>query len=242
MKNLLTLCMLLSLSSICFSQKNKKAVFLFWDSTGKAVDTEKDASFFTVSQQINDTCWQSQNYAMRGPLVSSEQFKDKAKKVRHGQAAFMRPDGTLDSTGAFVNGNPDGRWIYYNQNGMEVIEKQYVLGELVKYMKIEGNGRNAYDTEASFDGGAAGWQQYLIQNLRYPEYALNNKIQGQVKVAFAVDERGRVRNEMILKSVEFTLDYEALRLLRESPKWIPATIAARKLTSYRQQGIQFRTE
>lgn len=242
MKNLLSLCIIISLSSICFSQKTNKAVFLFWDSTGKSAVPEKDASFFTVAQKINDTCWQRQNYIMRGPLVSSEQFKSKDEKIRHGQTAIMRPDGTLDSTGTFTNGKPDGRWVYYKENGNEMMEKQYVMGELVSSKNIEGTSQSGFDTEASFQGGATGWQRYLIQNIRYPEYALNNKIQGEVKVGFFVDEKGRVRNEMVLKSVEFTLDYEALRLLRESPKWVPATSDEKKVTCYKQQGISFRSK
>ena len=239
MKKLFAIIYLILIAIAATSQKSKKVSFQFWDSAGKEVKKEKDALFFSMRQQINDTCWQIENYAMMGPLVSSEQFRDKEAKMPHGRSAFMRADGSLDSTGTFANGKPHGIWLYFNTSGQLVEEKQYAMGDLMSAVSTEGSRSNS-DVEARFEGGANGWLRYLMQNLRYPQYALNNKIQGDVKVGFIVDEKGRVRSEMILKSVEFSLDYEALRLIKESPKWVPAIRNGANVTSYVQQGILFR--
>lgn len=238
MKKLFAIIYLILIAIAATSQRSKKVSFQFWDASGKEVKKEKDALFFSMRQQINDTCWQVENYAMMGPLVSSEQFRDKEAKILNGKSAFMRADGSLDSTGTFTNGKPNGTWLYFDPTGKLVKEKQYTMGELISTISTESN--NNLDVEARFEGGANAWMRYLIQNLRYPQYALSNKIQGDVKVGFIVDEKGRVRGEMILKSVEFSLDHEALRLIRESPKWVAAMRNGASVTSYAQQGILFR--
>src|SRR5687767_6204333 len=116
MKNLLSIIILLSIATISFSQKKKKETFQFYDAAGKSV-AEKDGKFFTRILYVNDTCWQFQNYAVAGPLVSCEEYKDREGKTHHGRSAFMRPDGTLDSTGNFTNGKPDGNWLYFDNSG-----------------------------------------------------------------------------------------------------------------------------
>ena len=98
------------------------------------------------------------------------------------------------------------------------------------------------DTPAEFAGGKDGWTRFLIRNLRYPQYAMGNNIVGSVKVLFMVDEKGRITDDIILKSAEFTLDNEARRLLHESHEWIPATKNGQKVKSYTQTGVQFKID
>lgn len=152
--------MLLALSLVSFSQKNKKPVFYFWDSAGKAVNEEK-AFFFTLVSKTNDTCYQVLNYEIMGPLVSSEEFKDKEGKIRHGRSSYMRIDGTLDSTGHFTNSKPNGAWMYFNPDGNLINHKQYLMGELVseprkqptpQEEKVEYNP----DVQSQFNGGFKG--------------------------------------------------------------------------------------
>jgi protein TonB len=161
----------------------------------------------------------------------------------------MRPDGTLDSTGHFMNGKPDGTWYYCNDNGAVIMHKEYSLGKLLSTWDAQGHSvdlknpsSDRPDVEAEFPGAAPLWQRYLIKNLRYPLYAQKNKITGQVVTGFVVDTAGRIRNEILIRSVEFTLDAEALRLIRESSIWIPATKNGQKVNSYKEQPIRFMLE
>ncbi|MBC7829268.1 MAG: TonB family protein [Chitinophagaceae bacterium] len=242
MKNSLCLILLLSLSVVLFSQKSKKQVFQFWDSAGKVV-REKDARYLTRIRYVNDTCWQFQHYEMMSPMISSGEYKDKDGTVRHGRSSFMRIDGTLDSTGHFVNNKPDGTWLYFSNNGRLATKKEYSMGDLLSTWnasdKIDHS--NKPDVEAQFPGSNMEWQRYLIRNLRYPEYAMGRQIQGNVEMYFQIDAEGNVQDEILIQSVEFTLDNEALRLLRESRKWIPANKNGQKIASYKQQGIAFKT-
>lgn len=63
---------------------------------------------------------------------------------------------------------------------------------------------------------------YIAARIRYPLIASENGIEGQVVVSFVVMEDGSISNPRIKKSVDPMLDKEALRLIKDMPKWIPA--------------------
>ena len=63
--------------------------------------------------------------------------------------------------------------------------------------------------------------EYLKTNMRYPQIAKENGIQGRVILQFVVDETGKVRDPQILRSVDPALDAEAIRLVEAMPLWTP---------------------
>jgi TonB family protein len=248
MKNLLSIILLLSFSLASFSQKKKNEILQFYDAAGKTTK-EKDAKYITRILVMNDTCWQFHRYKIMAPMISLNEYRDKEGKILHGRSSCMRPDGTLDSSGQFVNGKPNGTWLYFTSSGNIGMKKEYSMGELVStWNAIDNNSgkkdsiNNEPDVQAQFPGSAKGWSMYLISNLRYPVYARERRIQGAVILYFQVDTDGRVQEEMLLKSAELTLDNEGLRLLKESPSWLPATKNGQKVKSYVQQPVTFRLE
>ncbi len=72
-----------------------------------------------------------------------------------------------------------------------------------------------------FPGGDIGLRNYLEQNLKYPQIALLNGIQGTVYVSFVINEEGNVVQPKIARSVDPALDKEALRLVSSLPRWKP---------------------
>lgn len=74
-----------------------------------------------------------------------------------------------------------------------------------------------------FPGGTEALMQYLSKNIEYPVSARDAGIQGNVITQFTVDKDGSVIKESIkiLRSVDETLDKEAMRVILSMPKWIP---------------------
>ncbi len=70
-------------------------------------------------------------------------------------------------------------------------------------------------------GGANEFRQYIGENLRYPEVAAENGIQGRVFVQFVVEADGRLTNVKVIRGVDPSLDKEAVRVVESSPKWNP---------------------
>ncbi|HOP05376.1 MAG TPA: energy transducer TonB [Tenuifilaceae bacterium] len=73
-----------------------------------------------------------------------------------------------------------------------------------------------------FGGGDSNkFREYIAKNLRYPEVAAENGIQGRVFVQFVVEPDGRVSNVKVVRGVDPALDKEAIRVVESSPKWKP---------------------
>lgn len=73
-----------------------------------------------------------------------------------------------------------------------------------------------------FPGGEAAMMKFLAENLRYPEWALENRVQGKITIQFIVDENGNVVNaEVISKKLGYGCDEAALEVINSMPRWKP---------------------
>jgi periplasmic protein TonB len=113
---------------------------------------------------------------------------------------------------------------------------------------IEAPKRDAEDADAPFisvqieseyPGGMPAWERFLNRNLRYPQEALDQGIQGFVTVQFIVDKEGNV-SDVIAVSGPTELQAEAIRVIKKSGKWTPAVQNGRHVKSYKKQPIGFK--
>ncbi len=72
-----------------------------------------------------------------------------------------------------------------------------------------------------FPGGEKALRTYIANSIKYPEIAQKNGIQGKVYVTFVVGKDGFVKNTSIARGVDPSLDSEALRVVKNLPKWQP---------------------
>ncbi len=63
--------------------------------------------------------------------------------------------------------------------------------------------------------------RYVLKNASYPEIAREQGIQGRVWVKFVINKKGKVVDVAIERGVDPVLDNEALRVVRELPKFSP---------------------
>ena len=75
-----------------------------------------------------------------------------------------------------------------------------------------------------FPGGMDAMLQFINDNMKYPTKAQTDGIQGRVAVQFIVDENGYIIEPNIVRSVEPSLDKEALRIIKMLPHWKPGTL------------------
>ena len=99
------------------------------------------------------------------------------------------------------------------------------------------------EIESMYPGGAAAWLRYLNKNFRYPQDAINNEVQGTVLVQFIVDKEGNVSDVEAVSGPETGgLREEAVRVIRQSGKWLPAIQNGRQVKSYKKQPVIFKLE
>ena len=78
------------------------------------------------------------------------------------------------------------------------------------------------ETMPSFLGGDLNtFRNWVQQNVRFPQIALENGIQGRVVVTFVIEKDGRLTNIEVLQTPDRSLSDEAVRVLSKSPKWSP---------------------
>ena len=72
-----------------------------------------------------------------------------------------------------------------------------------------------------YPGGIQALFEYLQQNVKYPEDAVKQKIEGRVIATFVVETDGSINNVEVVKPAFPSLDAEAVRVLSAMPKWTP---------------------
>ena len=72
------------------------------------------------------------------------------------------------------------------------------------------------------------FDDYIKANLKYPASALSGRIEAEVTVEFYVTLEGNIKNAKVIKGEGPEFDSEALRLIMNSPEWIPASYKGSK--------------
>ena len=73
----------------------------------------------------------------------------------------------------------------------------------------------------SFPGGDGALMSFINKNIRYPQAAQDNNIQGKVVVQFVVTKTGKVGEVKVVRGVDKDLDREAVRVCKMLPKFSP---------------------
>ena len=100
----------------------------------------------------------------------------------------------------------------------------------------------AVETMAEFPGGMEELLQYLKTTITYPESAIKEHVQGRVIVKFVIEEDGAVTDAEIIKGVSPGLDAEALRVVNNMPRWIPAKVKGKAVASNFTLPVNFSLE
>ena len=93
-----------------------------------------------------------------------------------------------------------------------------------------------------FPGGELALRKYVAENIRYPNAARENDIQGKVYVRFVVNKNGSVGDVTILRGVDPLLDKEAIRVIKSLPKWKPGMQRGKAVKVYYTMPINFQLQ
>jgi protein TonB len=85
----------------------------------------------------------------------------------------------------------------------------------------EGGVSSNVDVYPRFPGGDEARLFFLRKNVRYPEPAIRNKIQGVVLLVFVIETDGSVSNIRVSKGIGGGCDEESVRVTRIMPPWEP---------------------
>lgn len=252
-------CCLLALGIIvCLHAQDNMKIYAFNKDWSNAKNLNA-ATYFMAAQKINDTLYTCRYYNKFGPMINFESYRDSSLEKPNGLFAWYNTEGNIDSLGEVYNGKKIGEWDYkFSDTGSVLLKGYYENGKLMKTINYQtkqvllpnGNRENLVnETEdssehhkAEFPGGIANWTHYLEKNLVTPERLLNTKNpygKHTVVVSFSINKSGETSDISLVKSCEWDADREVIRIIKEGPKWIPATIKGQPVEYRHKQSITF---
>ncbi|WP_343705307.1 M56 family metallopeptidase [Flavobacterium sp.] len=103
--------------------------------------------------------------------------------------------------------------------------------EVIAQSSINARNQNdykiSYDTtsvkEPQFPGGIEKFYMFVGQNFKMPTEFAKQKMEGKIFMEFMVEKDGSLSEFKIVKDLGYGVGDEAVRVLKLSPKWIPAT-------------------
>lgn len=136
----------------------------------------------------------------------------------------VRPEDEMKSQDEIMNSKVAvgfANVIGNDENGEVLKAKEALVTEPVKPKEEENKVFDVVEQMPSFPGGMAALMAYLQKSIKYPPVAEENGIQGRVVCTFVVERDGSVTDVRVAKSVDPSLDKEAVRVVSAMPKWIP---------------------
>ena len=133
-----------------------------------------------------------------------EEFTDEIEEIEDDEEESVRE----------ILEDEDVQVVAVERNNNIVVEEEEEEVEEIPFALVE--------VKPSFQGGDANdFSKWVNQRLVYPEIAKENNIQGRVILQFTIDAGGNMTNVKVVRGVDKSLDEEAVRVVKTSPKWTP---------------------
>lgn len=144
------------------------------------------------------------------PVIKKDEEVDEKETLKANED-LMNAKGSVSI--ADVVGNDE-------ENGKDIADLKQVVVEAPPE-EVEEKVFDVVEQMPEFPGGMAALMKYLSSHIKYPVVAEENGIQGRVIVTFVVEKNGSITDIQVVKSVDPSLDKEAIRVCKSMPKWIP---------------------
>ena len=181
----------------------------------------KDAHSFIVVKKYAGSIFQRLDYKLGGPLVKLRTYNDSNLTSLQGAYLEYHANGGIRFKGQYDQNLKTTEWYQFDDTGKHVFTEVYDKGLLVDSHPPDTTKKDTTkykdDREANLKGGIKTWISYL-QKTTNGDVGLQSVRGGKVMVFFSVDTEGNLVDISMKKSVEFVLDEEALRVIRNSPK------------------------
>ena len=94
-----------------------------------------------------------------------------------------------------------------------------------------------------YPGGQSSLEDYINNNIEYPQEAIDNNAEGTVQVQFSIDENGKVSNAKATGTkLGYGLDEAAVKVVSQMPKWTPGMVKGKKVKARYTLPITYRLE
>jgi hypothetical protein len=216
MKKLLILFVLL-FSVTFYSQKK-----VYYTEDFKELPTAEGATYYSTYEDDKEGTTRI-TYFIDGTIRNSDQFSNFKKRILNGTSENWYKTGAKESTSFFIKGKQEGMLTRYYHNSQIKRTENYKNDEFIDGKCFDENGTEIaffpYYIKPEFPGGIKEFYKYVGKNFKSP-----NSAKGQIKVAFVVQIDGTLKDFKIIEGLNYDMNVEALRVLFNSPLWIPGKV------------------
>lgn len=132
-----------------------------------------------------------------------------AKDGDYSIQVVLSPEGSAQAGSAPQHANSEGRTILPDL----IVSAQKEKEKVYQFVTLE--------QPPTYPGGMNKFYAFLSTQLKYPDLALASQTQGTVLTSFIVEKDGTLSSIKVERELGFGLDEEAIRVLKQSPNWIP---------------------
>lgn len=143
---------------------------------------------------------------------------------------LKREDTNLSSSQEWIFPQEDLKieFVDYDEHA-ESNHNPNVQGVIVKKIKGDWNDEvfMIVESRPAPQGGMDAFYEHISSYIKYPEKAKKSCIEGKVFVEFVVDQKGALTNVKAIKGIGAGCDEEAVRVLKDSPSFIPGLVGGK---------------
>lgn len=206
------------LSSVTFYSQKK----VYYTEEFKELPTPQGATYYsTYEESENGT--HRKTYYLDGSIKNSDQFSNLKRKIRDGYAKTWYKSGGKKTVAFYVKDKLEGIQTGFYENGQVKRSETFENNKFIGGKCFDENGTEIaffpYRINPVFPGGMTAFYKYVGENFKAP-----NSAKGRIKVNFVVEIDGALRDFKVTEGLNYAMNVEALRVLFNSPPWIPGKI------------------
>ena len=118
--------------------------------------------------------------------------------------------------------------------------KEVVISEAVVVEEKADAIFDVVETQPNPPGGMSGWNKYLSDNLKYPTQARRMGVEGSVILVFVINTDGTIQDVEVLRGIGGGCDEEAIKIVKNAPKWEPGKQRGRAVRTRMRLPIKFK--
>ncbi len=99
---------------------------------------------------------------------------------------------------------------------------------------------NKFIRKPIYPGGNAAYKNFITSNLKYPKSALDNRIEGKVRLRYAINYKGEVTDVKVQSSLGHGCDEEAIRIIKLLKFEVPKGPRKMKVLFHKTVTINFK--
>ena len=218
----------------------------YFDSDWKKLKNSKNATYFEIINfdELDTNKAVEWQYFINGKIHSEIHYSNYRKDIYDGKYIVYFKNGVVKKHINYKQGKINGKLLTNWENGNPKRIESFENDKSLEGKCFDSLGHDIaffdYWIPPYYPGGKEELIKYLGNQMVYPKKMIKNAIEGKIYIRFIVDKSGSISNAKVLKGGEKLFEEEALRVVREMPKWIPGKIEGEPVRTYFDLPVNFR--